>query len=59
MNELSGLHHLFKNKYSRMLHHEKPKTLQLIIKGLWCLCERHILYKYQIPFIVLIPFTLK
>jgi hypothetical protein len=35
-----------------MLHTEKQKTFQHIIKSLWCLCKKRILYKYQITFIV-------
>jgi len=34
-----------------MLHHEKPKTLQLIINRVW-LYENSILYTYQITLIV-------
>jgi len=38
-----------------MLYHENTKTLQHIIKSSWCLCEKRILYKYQVTYIVLIP----
>ena len=39
-----------------MLHSEKQKTFQHIIKSSWCLCEKRILYKYQVTFIVFISF---
>ena len=39
-----------------MLHTEKQKTFQHIIKSLWCLCKKRILYKYQVTFIVFSSF---
>jgi len=43
-------------KKKKMLHHEKPETLQSIIRNVWCLCENNILYKYQVILIVLDKF---
>ena len=39
-----------------MVHNEKQETFQHIIKSSWCLCEKDILYKYQINCIVFISF---
>ena len=36
-----------------MWNHTKPETLPPIIRGVRCLCENIILYRYQVTLIVL------